>query len=72
MAAIAAQGLNLVLLIAVYLWLSGNFSIVGASARNWWVRLDRRAGALGIVRHRRQSLKKFRPGLRPWTQGVKK
>ena len=26
---------------------------------------DRRAGALGIVRHRRRGLKKMRPGLRP-------
>ncbi len=29
------------------------------------VRFDRRAGALGVVCHWRQSLKKIRPGLRP-------
>jgi hypothetical protein len=33
------------------------------------MRLDRSAGALGIIRHRRHGLKKFRSGLRPGPKG---
>jgi hypothetical protein len=36
------------------------------------VRLDRRAGALGIVRHRSRAPKKNLPRASPWTQDVKR